>query len=211
MIITNGVPQIDKLPTPKVELYSLTKYTELAKKYIDFYCCFRKKQLNMKFIKSDDVLAYVIEAIVISDHYFDPNIQRKASKRSTFQIRAVIWMIDKLTNKKNGKKYKFESKFVNANPIKSPRENFWEIEAPTLSADSIIEKEEYLSSVEKSIDLLSERDRNIIDDYYFQDKTLRKIAEEEGVSFQAIQQRLSESILPKIRKELKKRGMNEIV
>lgn len=205
MIIKKTLPKIVDLPKPEVELLSLSEYTNLANKYIKFYCIYRRKNPNNHIINSEDCVSHVIEAIIISDHYWNPN---KKSRRQTYHIKAVIWTIDKLLRSSKSKKYKLEQNFIRLNAELKNELNF-ELGSSEDIPDLECLKNEIIDYIKDCIENLSEQDRSILLSYFVEDKTLESIGKELCMSRQGIQQRITNIILPNLRKQLKLRGINE--
>jgi RNA polymerase sigma factor (sigma-70 family) len=184
----------------------LSAYIVLAKKIIskfapNFYSSLRKELLN-----NEDAIADIASALMFADWRWDANrkgFDGKGKSKYSYRNQCGIWAIKTyLTNKykKSSQKYSID------NTENESGATFSENIPDNLEYDPAIiaENKEQKENIANEIDILlssgliSEKQREQIKEYYFNDKTLSEIGKQYGVTREAVRQNIQKG-LSKIR------------
>lgn len=173
---------------------SLSTYITLAKKMISKFAPKFYKTLAYEMLSNEDAISDVATAIMNADWKFDENRVGKDTglKKTKYSYRnqCAIWAIKTYVSSK----YK-KSKPVNYD-VELQLDTSSDSDNPL---DILIEKEntnvikECISQILNS-DLLTEKQKDQIQMYYFQDMTLSEIGQKYGVTREAIRQNLLKGI-----------------
>ena len=181
---------------------TMSTYITLAKKIVSkfapsFYPALRKELLN-----NDEAIADIASAIMFADWRWDENrkgYNGKSKTKYSYRNQCGIWAIKTyLTNK-----YKKQNQSYSIDNI--------EVEGGGTFADSvpdssccdpaeITENKEYSEHLSDNIELLlsssliSDKQRQQIREYYFNDKTLSEIGQEFGVTREAVRQNIQKGL-----------------
>lgn len=189
------------------EFDDLSTYIILAKKIIskfapNFYSSLRKELLN-----NEDAIADIASALMFADWRWDANrkgFDGKSKTRYSYRNQCGIWAIKTyLTNKykKHNQSYSLDNTENSNNDITF---------ANNLSDNSrydpakIVEDQEYSDILSSNINsllssgIVSDKQRDQIKEYYFNEKTLADIGKKFGVTREAVRQNIQKG-LAKIR------------
>lgn len=188
------------------EFDNLSTYITLAKKVIskfapNFYSSLRKELLN-----NEDAIADIASALMFADWRWDANrkgFNGKGKTKYSYRNQCGIWAIKTyLTNKykKNNQSYSL----YNSDP--QGEMTFAENISDNLNYDpaKIIEDQEHADNLSTNINnllssgIISDKQRDQIKEYYFNDKTLSDIGKQFGVTREAVRQNIQKG-LAKIR------------
>ena len=187
---------------------TLETYTNLAKKIISkfapsFYATLRNELLN-----NDDAIAEIAEAIMIADWKWDKDRKGHNGQSKTkysYRNQCGLWAIKTyVTNK-----YKKKNSHFSIDSYMSESDNaktFVNQIAEKTSSDpaSIVADKEEQELISKHIEqifnsnILSDKQKDQIKEYYFNNKTLLEIGQKYGVTREAIRQNIQKG-LSKIR------------
>lgn len=188
------------------EFDNMSSYIVLAKKIIskfapNFYSSLRKELLN-----NEDAISDIASALMFADWRWDENrkgFNGKSKTKYSYRNQCGIWAIKTyLTNKykKSNQNYSLDS--IDTDDGTS----FAEYISDKTEYDpaKIIENEEYKENISKEIDILlssgliSDKQKEQIKEYYFNEKTLSQIGKDYGVTREAVRQNIQKG-LSKIR------------
>jgi RNA polymerase sigma factor (sigma-70 family) len=184
----------------------LSAYIVLAKKIIskfapNFYSSLRKELLN-----NEDAIADIASALMFADWRWDANrkgFDGKGKSKYSYRNQCGIWAIKTyLTNKykKSSQKYSIDNTENESGATFS--ENIPDnLEYdPAIIAENKEQKENIANEINilLSSGLISEKQREQIKEYYFNDKTLSEIGKQYGVTREAVRQNIQKG-LSKIR------------
>jgi RNA polymerase sigma factor (sigma-70 family) len=188
------------------EFDNLSTYITLAKKIIskfapNFYSSLRKELLN-----NEDAIADIASAIMFADWRWDANrkgFDGKGKTKYSYRNQCGIWAIKTYLTNKYKKNNQSLSLYNNeANNDSTFAENI----SDNVEYDpaKIIEDQEYSEHLSSNIEVLlssgiiSDKQKQQIIEYYFNDKTLSDIGKQFGVTREAVRQNIQKG-LSKIR------------
>lgn len=181
---------------------SLETYHLLAKKIVSK---FASPFIKVDILNNEEALSEIAEAIMVADWKWDSTRQGhngQSKTRYSYRNQCGLWAIKTYTTKKikkqNKENYinrssKNDSDYMENIPCKNsynPYDIVSEKEEQNLISNSI---SEILNS-----NILTEKQKDQIKQYYFEDKTLLEIGKQYGVSREAIRQNIQKG-LSKIR------------
>jgi RNA polymerase sigma factor (sigma-70 family) len=209
MIPSVGKPKIEYKDHNTVNFESLDFYITLAKKIIAKTGSRSSSSLTKKMLKDEDAIAFVANALMMGDWRWKDNEEKNYKSLYSYRNQCGIWAIKtyltKFYKSQKSKKKMVSSYSLNHNHIDDGGEVCDMISDSRQSdpVDLIIEREdkESLSDMISKIlesDILSDKQKDFIRLYYFEDMTLEKIGNIYGVTREAIRQSIKVS-LEKIR------------
>lgn len=183
----------------------MSTYIVLAKKIIskfapNFYTSLRKELLN-----NEDAIADIASALMFADWRWDKDrkgFNGKGKTKYSYRNQCGIWAIKTyLTNK-----YRKSNQAYSINNNDNNDINFAENIPCNESYDpyTIVSEKEHMEHISQEInmilssELISEKQREQIKEYYFDDKTLSEIGKKFGVTREAVRQNIQKG-LSKIR------------
>ncbi|MEX0597882.1 MAG: sigma-70 family RNA polymerase sigma factor [Candidatus Paceibacterota bacterium] len=188
------------------EFDNLSTYITLAKKIIskfapNFYSSLRKELLN-----NEDAIADIASALMFADWRWDENrkgFNGKSKTKYSYRNQCGIWAIKTyMTNKykKNNQSYSLY------NPEGDTDSTFAENISDNIEYDpsKIVEEKEYAENLSTNIKellssgIISDKQKDQIVEYYFNEKTLSDIGKQFGVTREAVRQNIQKG-LSKIR------------
>lgn len=187
------------------EFDSLSAYITLAKKIISKFAPTFYSNLRQELLSNEDAIADIASAIMIGDWRWDENrsgFNGKSKTKYSYRNQCGIWAIKTyLSNKyrKCNTHYSIDATDVNDVNFSdniSDKEEY----NPSLLA----EKEEYNDALKSNINnilscgIISDKQRDQIKQYYFEEKTLSDIGKDFGVTREAVRQNIQKG-LSKIR------------
>lgn len=187
---------------------TLSTYTMLAKKIISKFAPSFYSNLRQELLSNEEAISEIAEAIMIADWRWDKDRtghEGKSKTKYSYRNQCGLWAIKTYVSNKYKKKntnFSIHNDISSRGESKSFAENMKE-KTPSDPYLLLAEKEEkeliskYISDILSS-EILSDKQRNQIKEYYFNDKTLLEIGNEYGVTREAIRQNIQKG-LTKIR------------
>jgi RNA polymerase sigma factor (sigma-70 family) len=185
---------------------SLGEYLLLAKKSISKFANRIFTGLSKKMLNDEDAVSSIANAIMMADWRWDQNYQNhKGTKKTQYSYRnqCAIWAIQTYATKM----YKKPKKINKVYSLDYEADNFDSLsihdcleDTSSSAPDDIMinkEQKENLSNlIDKllSINCLSDRQKDYIRLYYFEDYTFDKIGKKYGITREAVRQGLSKAI-----------------
>jgi RNA polymerase sigma factor (sigma-70 family) len=180
---------------------SLDTYINLAKKTISKFCPKFYNGLAAEMLRNPDAVSDVATAIMYADWRFDPDRKGKTGLQKTiysYRNQCAIWAIKTYVTSKYKKQKDVSLDFDNDHDSESLNSMIEDKKALTPIAN-LIEKEssEQLSNTLNELldnNLLTEKQKEQIKLYYFDDETLFAIGKRFGVSREAVRQNIKRGI-----------------
>ena len=179
-----------------MEFDTLSNYTNIAKKTISKFASKFYPGLAKEMLSNEETVSEIASAIMFADWNWDQNrkgkITGKGKSMYSYRNQCAIWAIKTyITNKyKKSKKHQKQTEhFVN-----NYKESYG------LNPADIYEEKEYFENLSTDVkDLLTNapltnKQRQQLSMYYFEDKTLSEIGKEFGVTREAIRQNINKAI-----------------
>lgn len=189
-----------------IEFDSLKDYMTMAKKTISKFANKIYSGLASKMLKDEDALSAVANAIMMADWRWDENYQNdKGTKKNKYSYRnqCALWAIQTYATK-NSKRSKNIKKIYSLNHNIDSEDSF---DMYHLTEDLSVESPEniLLESEDKkilsdlitnllSLECLSDRQKDYIKLYYFEDYTFEKIGKKYGITREAVRQGLNKAL-----------------
>jgi RNA polymerase sigma factor (sigma-70 family) len=178
----------------------LSFYINLAKKTISKFASRFYNGLSIEMLKNEDAVSDIATALMYADWRYDENRTGKTGLKKTlysYRNQCAIWAIQTyVTNKyKTTKVSSLDFEFDDEKFLDSIIED-----KKSQSALDLLIEEEYKKNLSSSIDdllsnnLLSEKQKEQIQMYYFEEKTLSEIGEVFGVSREAVRQNIKRGL-----------------
>jgi RNA polymerase sigma factor (sigma-70 family) len=189
-----------------IEFDSLDSYLLLAKKAISKFANKICNGLSIKMLKDEDAISDVANAIMMADWRWDENYKNQAGTKKTkysYRNQCAIWAIQThisksyKTPKKINKVYSLDHQHDIEN---MPSIHECIQDNKTLPPDEILtlkEKETNLKILIDSLlnlDCLSDRQKDYIRLYYFENYTFEKIGQKYGITREAVRQGLNKAL-----------------
>lgn len=180
---------------------SLSSYIQLAKKTISKFGPKFYNGLSVEMLSNEDAVSDVATAIMYADWRFDTNREGKDGQKKTlysYRNQCAIWAIKTYITNKYKKRKDMSLDFDKDNDAFSLGSTV--IDSKNASPLSIlIEKEESNNLVNNMHELLntgiiSDKQRDQIRMYYFDNETLSSIGKKYGVSREAIRQNIKRGL-----------------
>lgn len=180
-----------------VEFLSLSDYLLIAKKIIS-----KVGGSHKKYLQDEDVVSYIANAIMMADWRWDQNYKSKEGRKKNqyaYRNQCGIWAIRTLLSKKKKmpKIYSLEESIKDSDT----RNNLdFIVDKKNNNPSSIIENNEYHDTLKQdmknllSSDILSDKQKEYIDLYYYQNKTLSEIGEIHGLTREAVRQNIVKGV-----------------
>lgn len=181
---------------------NLNTYVILAKKIISKFGPTFYSGLNKELLSSEDAISDIATALMNADWKWDKDrvgYNGQSKTRYSYRNQCGIWAIKSyISNKYKTKNRKFSIDNISNDDMKT-----FAAHIPDRSACdpaeivSLEEEKRNLSNTIESLlssDLLSDKQRNQIKKYYFENKTLVQIGKEYGVTREAIRQNIQKGL-----------------
>lgn len=205
MIPSVGKPKIEYKDHSTVNFESLDFYITLAKKIIAKTGSRSSSSLTKKMLKDEDAIAFVANALMMGDWRWKDSEEKNYKSLYSYRNQCGIWAIKtyltKFYKNQHSKKKTISSYSINHCHIDDGAE-LGDITPDSRQCDPIdiiIEQEdkESLSQLIENIlssDLLSDKQKQYIRLYFFDNLTLEKIGNMHGVTREAIRQSIKVSL-----------------
>lgn len=181
------------------EFLSLYDYIIMAKKIISKL----SNQYNKQLLNTEDVISYVANAIMMADWRWDKNYESKEGRKKdlySYRNQCAIWAIKTLMSKKLKKQkiYSLDDTISSSDD----RNNFDFVQDTNAKdpCDALCceETNKNLCNDIKLLlesDVLTQKQKDYIQMYYFEGMTLEKIGKHFDVTREAVRQNLNKAIL----------------
>ena len=188
------------------EYDSLSTYITLAKKIISKFAPGFYSSLRQELLSNEDAIADIASAIMVGDWRWDKDrtgFEGKSKTKYSYRNQCGIWAIKTyLSNKYRKQNNHYSLDNINKDLDISFTDNIED--KPEYDPSLIAEQNEYQLMLKDNIEnilscgLISEKQKEQIKQYYFEDKTLSEIGDNFGVTREAIRQNIQKG-LSKIR------------
>ena len=185
----------------KKEFDSLDTYISLAKKTISKFGPKFYNGLSSEMLKNPDAISDVATAIMYADWRFDPDRKGKSGQQKTiysYRNQCALWAIKTYITAKYKKRKDISLDFDNDNESSSLNSTIVDIKNPS-PVSLLIDKEES-ENLTRNIhellnnNILSDKQKQQIQMYYFDNETLSSIGKKFGVSREAVRQNIKSGL-----------------
>jgi RNA polymerase sigma factor (sigma-70 family) len=201
-----GNQKIEYKDHETIEFDTLKNYMTMAKKTISKFANKIYTGLAQKMLKDEDAISAVANAIMMADWRWDDNYENeKGTKKNKYSYRnqCALWAIQTYASK-NSKKPKNINKIYSLNHSIDSDDSFDAYhlteDITTSSPEDILlesENKKVLSELIDnllSIECLTDRQKDYIRLYYFEDYTFEKIGKKYGITREAVRQGLNKAL-----------------
>jgi RNA polymerase sigma factor (sigma-70 family) len=188
-----------------IEFDTLPNYLKMAKKAISKFANNIYDGLAKKMLKDEEAISEVANAMMMGDWRWDEDYQNeKGTKKNRYSYRnqCALWAIQSYATK-NNRKFKNIKNIYSFNfNIDDENTDCYSViadskaVAPDEEAEEKENKQLISSLVEDLLDneLLTDRQKDYIRLYYFEDQTFEKIGKKYGVTREAVRQGLNKAL-----------------
>ena len=185
----------------KKEFDSLDTYISLAKKTISKFGPKFYNGLSSEMLKNPDAISDVATAIMYADWRFDPDRKGESGQQKTiysYRNQCALWAIKTYITAKYKKRKDISLDFDNDNESSSLNSTIVDIKNPS-PVSLLIDKEES-ENLTRNIhellnnNILSDKQKQQIQMYYFDNETLSSIGKKFGVSREAVRQNIKRGL-----------------
>jgi len=201
-----GSQKISYKDHTKIDFYSLDEYLVLAKKSISKFANSFYGGLAKKMLLDEDAVSNVAYAIMLADWRYDENYEAKAERTSkktrySYRNQCALWAIQgHITKKKKknlGKTFSLDN--YTDSEHNSDYYSYIKDENTQDPLDILLEKEEnkkvknYLNTLLNQ-EGITDKQREYINLYYFQDMTFEQIGQKYSQTREAVRQSIKKAI-----------------
>lgn len=185
------------------EFDDLSSYITLAKKIISKFAPNFYSSLRKELLSNEDAIADIASALMFADWRWDENrkgFNGKGKTKYSYRNQCGIWAIKTyLTNK-----YRKSNQALSLNNNENNSEVSFAKNIPdNIEYDpaKIVEDKEYSQNLSDNIKkllssgIISDKQRDQIKEYYFNDKTLSDIGKQFGVTREAVRQNIQKGLI----------------
>jgi len=189
-----------------IKFDSLKTYVLLAKKAISKFANQIYNGLSSKMLKDEDAIASVANAIMMADWRWDENYQNeKGTKKTRYSYRnqCALWAIQTHVSKRSKKSKKYNNvyslDYISESDDSLSAHNYTE-DNKMLSPEQIAINNEENETLKNLINAmldsgcLTDRQKDYIKLYYFEDYTFDKIGKKYGITREAVRQGLNKAL-----------------
>jgi RNA polymerase sigma factor (sigma-70 family) len=189
-----------------IKFDSLQTYVLLAKKAISKFANQIYNGLSSKMLKDEDAIASVANAIMMADWRWDENYQNeKGTKKTRYSYRnqCALWAIQTHVSKRSKKSKKYNNvyslDYISESDDSLSAHNYTE-DNKMLSPEQIAINNEENETLKNLINAmldsgcLTDRQKDYIKLYYFEDYTFDKIGKKYGITREAVRQGLNKAL-----------------
>ena len=180
----------------------LSTYILLAKKVISKFAPTFYNGLQKELLANDDAISDIATALMTADWKWDRNrtgFNGQSKTRYSYRNQCGLWAIKTyISNKYKKKKAKFSIDNISNDDMQTYANTIEDVRIA--SPDQIISKKEEEDNLKSTVasllnsPVLSEKQRNQIYKYYFEEKTLIQIGKEYGVTREAVRQNIQKGL-----------------
>lgn len=184
------------------EFDNLSTYILLAKKVISKFAPTFYSGLNKELLSNEDAISDIAAALMNADWKWDKNrvgYNGQSKTRYSYRNQCGIWAIKSyISNKYKKKNQKLSIDNISNEDMKTFASNI--VDKSMSDPYEIVSSEEETTNLQNTVktlldsDVLSDKQRNQIKKYYFENKTLVQIGDEYGVTREAIRQNIQKGL-----------------
>lgn len=181
---------------------TMDTYILLAKKIISKFAPNFYSSLRTELLSNEDAIADIASSLMTADWKWDKNRvghNGQSKTRYSYRNQCGIWAIKSyVSNKYKKKNRRFSIDNISDSDMKTFSSHI--VDRSLCDPQQIVEKEEDQKVLKTTIDsylnskAITEKQKNQIRKYYFEDKTLIEIGKEYGVTREAIRQSIQKGI-----------------
>lgn len=181
---------------------NLSTYVLLAKKIISKFAPTFYSGLNKELLSNEDAISDIATALMNADWKWDKDrvgYNGQSKTRYSYRNQCGIWAIKTyISNKYKKKNQKLSIDNISNEDMKTFASNI--VDKSMSDPYEIVSAEEEAFNLQNTVktlldsDILSEKQRNQIKKYYFENKTLVQIGHEYGVTREAIRQNIQKGL-----------------
>jgi len=184
------------------EFENLSTYILLAKKVISKFAPTFYSGLNKELLSNEDAISDIAAALMNADWKWDKNrvgYNGQSKTRYSYRNQCGIWAIKSyISNKYKKKNQKLSIDNISNEDMKTFSASI--VDKSMSDPYDIVSSEEETTNLQNTVktlldsDMLSDKQRNQIKKYYFENKTLVQIGDEYGVTREAIRQNIQKGL-----------------
>ena len=184
------------------EFENLSTYILLAKKVISKFAPTFYSGLNKELLSNEDAISDIAAALMSADWKWDKDrvgYNGQSKTRYSYRNQCGIWAIKSyISNKYKKKNQKLSIDNISNEDMKTFAASI--VDKSMSDPYDIVSSEEETTNLQKTVktlldsDMLSDKQRNQIKKYYFENKTLVQIGDEYGVTREAIRQNIQKGL-----------------
>jgi RNA polymerase sigma factor (sigma-70 family) len=201
-----GKQKIEYKNHESIEFDSLKDYLTMAKKTISKFANKIYNGLAQKMLKDEDAIANVANAIMMADWRWDKDYEKKhgtQKNRYSYRNQCALWAIQTYVSKNKKKPKNIKNVYsLNYDVDENNTTDLYQLtqdHSMSPPDDIVIEQEDKQIVSELinnllSIDCLSDRQKDYVRLYYFEDYTFEKIGKKYGITREAVRQGLNKAL-----------------
>jgi RNA polymerase sigma factor (sigma-70 family) len=186
----------------ETQLEDLSSYITMAKKIISKFAPGFYSGLRKELLSNEDAIADIASAIMIGDWRWDKNrvgFNGQGKTQYSYRNQCGIWAIKTYLSNK----YKKQNIHYSIDNIDSDTDMVFADsiqDKVEYNPSTIVEEEEHSLSLKNNVEdilnsgIISDKQKEQIKQYYFEDKTLSEIGKEFGVTREAVRQNINKGI-----------------
>jgi RNA polymerase sigma factor (sigma-70 family) len=184
------------------EFENLNTYILLAKKVISKFAPTFYSGLNKELLSNEDAISDIAAALMNADWKWDKDrvgYNGQSKTRYSYRNQCGIWAIKSyISNKYKKKNQKLSIDNISNEDMKTFASSI--VDKSMSDPYEIVSSEEEATNLQNTVktlldsDVLSDKQRNQIKKYYFENKTLVQIGDEYGVTREAIRQNIQKGL-----------------
>jgi len=184
------------------EFENLSTYILLAKKVISKFAPTFYSGLNKELLSNEDAISDIAAALMNADWKWDKNrvgYNGQSKTRYSYRNQCGIWAIKSyISNKYKKKNQKLSIDNISNEDMRTFAASI--VDKSMSDPYDIVSSEEETTNLQNTVktlldsDMLSDKQRNQIKKYYFENKTLVQIGDEYGVTREAIRQNIQKGL-----------------
>lgn len=180
----------------------LSTYILLAKKVISKFAPTFYSGLNKELLSNEDAVADIASALMVADWKWDKNrtgFNGQSKTRYSYRNQCGLWAIKTyVSNKYKKKNHKLSIDNMTTDEMKTHAANI--VDSSNCDPYEIVAEQEEQFFIKQNINrildsgILSDKQKNQIKKYYFENKTLLQIGKEYGVTREAVRQNIQKGL-----------------
>jgi len=184
------------------EFENLSTYILLAKKVISKFAPTFYSGLNKELLSNEDAISDIAAALMNADWKWDKDrvgYNGQSKTRYSYRNQCGIWAIKSyISNKYKKKNQKLSIDNISNEDMRTFAASI--VDKSMSDPYDIVSSEEETTNLQNTVktlldsDMLSDKQRNQIKKYYFENKTLVQIGDEYGVTREAIRQNIQKGL-----------------
>jgi RNA polymerase sigma factor (sigma-70 family) len=199
-----GEQKIEYKDHTTIKFEDLKIYVLLAKKAISKFGPKFYAGLSAKMLKDEDAVSSIANAMMMADWRWDENrsgLNGAKKTKYSYRNQCALWAIKTYVSKEH--KHAKRNKVYSLDYITDDNDtnlHSWSADLSVQSPDQIAMKNEEVSNLSDlikqllSLDNLSDRQKDYIRLYYFEDQTFEQIGKKYGITREAVRQGLNKAI-----------------